>query len=155
MIKVRQTKFTNQETGECGNCFQACLASLLEIPIDDIIDTGHLAQQAQESSDNTIFWNGVEQWLESIGYELSLVTNHKEYLEQDPVGCNVHYILTGHSPRFPDDHHSVIARGGAVVWDPHPSDAGLLDFCDAMILEPLGTREQRNNELNTEYVNDR
>ena len=33
--------------------------------------------------------------------------------------------------------HCVVARGREIVWDPHPSRAGLLDWQETTVLVPI------------------
>ena len=117
MIPVTQTAF-----GEVGNCFSACLASLLHLPIDQVpyfMEQGKWYERAQA-------------WLRRRG--LYLVAFH--YGAWEPPG---YYVLGGTSPRStrPQDKHAVVAFGSEMIHDPHPSRAGLTSRDDMMVLVPL------------------
>lgn len=113
MKKVFQTKF-----GEKGNCFEACLASILEKKIDEVPTLG---------SD--------EGWL----YKLSdfLAPLGLFYIEIDPEnneerkviqamyedGTDIYHFVNGISPR--GGEHAVVGLNGKIVHDPHPGGKGL------------------------------
>ena len=91
-----------------GNCFSACVASMLEIPLDAV---PYFMGRGGE------WFTYFEEWLQPHGY-YPVCFNDANYR---PQGL---YILSGKSPRG-DFLHSVIARGLDVVHDPHPSRAGV------------------------------
>lgn len=89
-----------------GNCFSACLASILEIPLEEI----PLFLGAR--------WNGFLPWLAGRGLSASLY----------PSGVYVppgYSIAGGRSLRFAGRNHACVARDGVVVHDPHFSRDGL------------------------------
>lgn len=109
-----------------GNCFAACVASLLEIGIDDVPDLGHC------DGDWT---RPLNRWLAERG---------QGYIEFDTAEKTPYYrlprklyaILGGQSPRHIEDSdgelvgHCVVgivddAWGFKVVHDPHPSRDGI------------------------------
>lgn len=100
-----------------GNCFSACVASLLHLSIDEVP-----------------YFMGAEDW---FAYFEEWLQTRNHY----PLCFHLHrytprglHILSGLSPRGP---HSVVARGTEIVHDPHPSRAGLLERGDAIVLIPL------------------
>lgn len=120
MIEVDQTTFGFPG----GNCFSACLASLLHLPIDDVPYFMH----------DDRWFDRLEDWLGRRGF---YPVSFKLGGSWVPQGL---HILSGHSPRKPDDAkalHSVVARRDLVVHDPHPSRAGLLSHDDVVILVPI------------------
>jgi RNase P/RNase MRP subunit p29 len=104
VIPVDQTRFTVPE----GDCFNACVASLLELPLAEV---PHFC-----SHDD--WWSYFNGWLEARGlYAINFqLTNNWR-----PEGL---YILNGRSPRG-TYNHSVVALRDRVVHDPHPSRAGI------------------------------
>jgi hypothetical protein len=100
---VTQTKFPQR-----GNCFRACLATLLNINID-------FMPPFEEQSDNV--WIPAKQWLLMQG--LTICNYHSEF---PPNGYS---IAVGQSPRNPNIHHAVVALNGKQYFDPHPSRVGL------------------------------
>lgn len=127
MIPIDQTTFGfPSPTNPGGNCFTACVASLLELTIDEVpFFAGHEDR----------WWDVFVEWLDERGfwplcYRLTADTPR-------PSGF---YILGGQSPRKPDDPsalHAVVAHGDKIVHDPHPSRAGLLSRFDAIVLVPM------------------
>ena len=122
MKPVDQTRFGYPKS----NCFAACVASLLEISIEDVPDLGD--------------WNGdwtrpLNRWLagRGLGY-VEFDTSEKTPYYRLPR--KLYAILSGRSPRHlktVEDkpvHHSVIGLVDDgwhfnIVHDPHPSRDGL------------------------------
>ena len=119
MIPIQQSI-----TGARGNCFSACLASLLEVPIEDV------PLFLWESGDGTIFdWSErLDAWLKPMGlYALHFFSGQRP----PRVMPGVLHIMTGISPR--GRPHAVIGLGGEIVHDPHPDRSGLIS-CDGFVL---------------------
>lgn len=129
MIPVQQTV-----TGPRGNCFSACLASLLEIPIESV------PFFLSEVGDRTRFdWaSRLDDWLGNFG----LYALHFSTIPRSPsVMPAVLHIMTGISPR--GRPHAVIGKGHHIVWDPHPDRSGLTEVDGYVLLVPTfetGTR---------------
>lgn len=105
MIRVYQTIFGNDPRNP-GNCFQACVASLFDLPLEDV---PHFVAEKN-------WWRFLEQWLLQFGlYPVNI-----EYKGFMPQGYT---ILNGKSPR--GYAHSVIVKGGRIVHDPHPAGGGV------------------------------
>lgn len=115
MTPVFQSKLYAADGIHNGNCFAACLASLLEIPLwmvppfEDMFGRGH--GQWRERS---------EEWLARMfGMKLVRVEEHV------PPALPEFYIANGPAAR--GVHHSVVYRRGELAHDPHPSKGGVLD----------------------------
>lgn len=108
MVPVTQTLF-----GREGNCYAACLASILEIPIDRITGThgGHL--------------DPVNRFLAAHGLGIVRVTYRADAWERMNRGAWC--VLAGKSPRG-EFLHAVVGRDGRLVFDPHPSRDGIATF---------------------------
>jgi len=108
MKPVDQTKFGDPD----GNCFAACLASLLECPIEDV---------PKFQSKPKIYWMDVyDNWLGQFGLGVFSTTTdpflHAEW--------HMELIAGGNGPRgIP---HTVLWKRGKMIHDPHPSRAGLI-----------------------------
>jgi hypothetical protein len=95
-----------------GNCFAACLASILEMP---------LAEVPNYKSDQWV--TEFNAWLKPRGLALLTITLPEgiENMSQDerryflPGYC----ILAAQSPRY-DCLHAVVVHDGEIVHDPHP-----------------------------------
>lgn len=120
-------KFIDQTTFGMpgGNCFSACLASLLDISIEDV-------PYFNDPPAHRWFLRA-QAWLRPQG--LYIVT----YSFGHGFAPDGLHILGGHSPRDPEHAwlHAVIAEGDRIVHDPHPSRAGLVDRVDYTLLVPL------------------
>jgi len=107
---VRQTGPTN--------CFQACVATVLDIPIDDV----------PEACDGAKWdWDAFQDWLALRGLqaiEIGFGNGGTIYPVRHPVLC----IVTGQSPReCTTGRHAVVGEltgleGFRLLHDPHPSD---------------------------------
>lgn len=116
-------KFVDQTTfgEENGNCFSACIASILELNIEEV--PTFVAEKN--------WYKAFTEWLKPRGY-YSMYWNIKDYDESflDDFGI---CILGGQSPRG-DFLHAVVAEGRKVIHDPHPSRNGIGKLTDVMIL---------------------
>ena len=105
-----------------GDCVAACMASILELPLDDVPNL--YGGKGFERS-----WN---EWLRPIGLQIKRLDPVHQYMI---VG---YAIAVGWSPRFPGSTHAVVWHGenqdtengwkntGHIVWDPSPArDMGL------------------------------
>ena len=121
MKPVDQTTFGSPG----GNCFSACVASLLEIPIEEV----------PYFMDGGAWFERFAEWLRPRGYWPLCFKSSRD--GWTPAGL---HILSGKSPRElanPNALHSVVAHGGEIEHDPHPSRAGILTRDDFVILVPI------------------
>jgi len=125
-----------------GNCFSACVASLLELPIDEVPYFMH----TDDDPNGEKWFDRFEAWLRPYGFWAIFLRLAGPNDDWAPAGwC----ILGGQSPRAragreDDDLHTVVAFGREVRHDPHPSRKGLVDVRDCMVLVPLDpARPQR------------
>jgi hypothetical protein len=113
MTPQRQTVFVATNEKGRGNCMSACIASILNLPIEEVIDT------ASDEVRDGGFWEPIYQWLQSRGFKaLSVAPN-------SPLLNNKYSIGIGTSPRG-KFNHSVVCKNGRMVFDPHPSDDGVV-----------------------------
>jgi len=117
MIKVLQTKFCTENQN--GNCLAACLASILELRIEDI-------PQFEDMFED--WWPNVLKFLGSKG--LYPLRWDEEY------HFNGFYLVRGTSPRDPEIDHQVIYFDGKIIHDPHPDNTGVLDVKETIVLVP-------------------
>lgn len=118
--KVYQTKFGKPE----GNCFSACIASILEVGIDDV---------PCYHEDKGVWYRKYQQWLRS--YKLDFVAISDWQGEGKEVCPNVYSIVGGISPR--NLPHSVVYFGLDMVHDPHPEGGGVRDITEWIYLVPM------------------
>ena len=125
MVPVMQTKFSDEVGGVHGNCMAACVASIMELDIEDI--------PAWEDMGNDGSWGeSYYSFLESHGYETDGMANREGYtesalwdfvLDQCP-GVDGYFIVGGDSPRIARGH-AVIYCNREMIHDPHPSGMGV------------------------------
>ncbi len=100
--------------GKHGDCYRACMASLLGV----------------EPRDIPHFYDGVVvdpvEWLQGVGYHLlrmgwaGSVDELRDYMVAQNPG--IPFILSGISSR--GNSHAILVNGNT-LWDPHPSRDGL------------------------------
>lgn len=115
MKPVDQTRFGGPDAppDEVGDCFAACMASILELPLASVPpDLGSSAEWFGHCND----------WLRSRG--LALISFNWDVDQECAWPKGAWHILSGRSPRG-DWDHSTVGVEGAVVHDPHPSRGGL------------------------------
>lgn len=111
-------EFINIPGQQYGDCMRACVASLLDLSIADV---PHFLRDAD--GDPGKFWHGVYDFIEARGWEYVPARQaHDGAMCQDLDG---YHIIGGPSPRGGGLLHAVVGRHGQVVFDPHPSKAGL------------------------------
>lgn len=112
MIPVMQTKPTN--------CLEACIASLLEVRIEDIPDL--------EAYTDGPWMKKLNEWLE-INYqvvymEVQILSKEVSKFFQDK---DFFHIIIGKTLRSSKIRHAIIARQGKMLHDPYPGGLGVLD----------------------------
>ena len=118
IVQDKFVKFANDGITkiERGNCFPACVASLLEIPLNQV-------PNIEELFDCYAWFDVFVCWLENKGYEY--VVSTKDECENS----GDYYLVSGKSPRG-DFNHIVIYKDGKMVHDPHPDGTGVLTEVD-------------------------
>lgn len=117
MKPVEQTKFGYPD----GNCMMACVASITEIPLDELPDLRTEADLVGKS-----WWYVSEKALAKNGW--IILWHEVEVDKLIPPGWS---IANGDSPRGITNKdgspvgHSVVVFDGELKHDPHPSDSGL------------------------------
>lgn len=111
-----------------GDCFRCCIASLLELPAEAV--PHFMADDWGKDKDFT--WYGkLNGWLAARGVvllELGPIPDEfhgpKWFESIAAGGFDAFHVMSGMSPR--GFRHSVVARNGVVVHDPHPDRTGLV-----------------------------
>lgn len=121
MKPVLQTKFatpaSDREGGEhLGNCMQASVASILELPLEDV---PHFAAFAED------WWPKLRDWLDERGFMLVVA---EPELQQRGF-C----LAIGQSPRGPYNH-VVVFEDGELAHDPNPAGGGLAEVSELWLL---------------------
>lgn len=124
MTPVKQSKLYCADGIHNGNCFAACVASLLDLPLwmvppfEDMFGRG-----------GSVWRVRADEWLERM-FKLEI-----EDALPDAADLPEFYIANGPSSR--GVMHSVIYSGGNLVHDPHPSNEGLGEVRWCYYLRPV------------------
>lgn len=103
---------------ENGDCLRAAVASLMKLPLGEV---PHFCSRENEAKG----WvELMQEWFAARGYAVCEL-QYGDWVHSVLPGA--YYLLSGRSPRFPDEYHVVIAQEGQVVHDPHPDDSGVLE----------------------------
>jgi len=122
MKPIMQTKFN-----EDGNCWQAAVASLLEIPLEAVPDFSNKANPNRQTDWFTHF----SHWLFD---EFSMFV----WIYNPEREIPAFHILAGESPR--GFSHAVVARKDEIIHDPHPEGGGLVKLEERYLFFPLSPR---------------
>jgi hypothetical protein len=113
MIPVDQ----REVDAEVGDCLKCCVASILELPYETV---PHFVKADRWYG--VPWFHGLWDFLKPMGLDAHCF-NGENWSETDPEFA----IVTGKSPRFKGIYHAVVyQRGKGLVFDPHPSRAGIL-----------------------------
>jgi len=132
-----------------GNCYAACLASLLEVDLSDIPapDAGDF-----DSWDN--YWPKLHRWAVERGFFIVDANGVGEegrtsFVSSAAYGGGGYWIASGPGPR--GVFHAVVMRDLEMVHDPHPDRAGLEKITSVSVLVPLDPSDAgRSAVLNQE-----
>jgi hypothetical protein len=113
MTPVKQSKLYVPDGIHNGNCYAACLASLLDLPL-------WMVPPWEDMFGRGAWYQRTEEWLQRM-FGLTILRTKGHEVEAMPE----FYIANGLSPR--DVYHSVIFSAGKLVHDPHPSNAGIAE----------------------------
>jgi hypothetical protein len=111
MTPVNQSKLYAADAIHNGNCFAACLASLLDLPL-------WMVPPFEDMFGRSDWSDRVDEWLTRV-HGFIRVRTEGHVVD----GLPEFYIASGLSPR--GVRHSVIYSAGVMVHDPHPSKAGI------------------------------
>lgn len=124
---ITQDKFYEPEKGLHGNCQQAATASLLGLRIDEV--PNFMAFKDTEKG----FWGSFFEFAKSRGFAVLEFGGDRHF--------ECYHLASGPSVRGVS--HAVVYRAGKLVWDPHPSRAGILEVTSVCVLVPIDLAEWR------------
>jgi len=128
MIKVNQTTFGGKDAplSEQGDCFQACVASILEIPLEDAFD-------CRPYPDETWF-DKFNEWLRPRGLYCIIF----DHTAEKPLACTqiLGFAIMDcmSTTLYQGEHHVVVIHNQEVVHDPNPHAGGRLGDCQGFML---------------------
>lgn len=143
MIPVKQTKFVfHNDNGimvQRGNCFAACIASLMECPITDVLNVEELYvlpdwQIILQRWLNEHKWG----WHTNMNFDYFHDKITHNSIEGDlfrKKNKDELYLVSGNTVR--GVQHICIYKAGILIHDPHPSNVGLITFEIFETIKPL------------------
>jgi hypothetical protein len=119
---------------QLGDCLRACIASLLDLPADQVphfVQDGYYAGDLDDDGDQ--WYRLLRGWLRDRGMDVlwPAADDVGEYLPWSLLDL---CLLCGPSPRGPFLHVVVGRPDGTVVHDPHPSRDGLAGAATSIAL---------------------
>lgn len=116
MIPTAQTRVGSQ-----GNCFSACLSSILEIPLWEIPNF---------STDDDLFLGEVQEFLATHGMYYVQVPIDEPTIQAAFANKSIDlwHLIEGISPR--GGEHACVGLNGELYFDPHPPHTGGLVSTD-------------------------
>lgn len=118
MIPVYQTRFGERTSNETkgGNCFQAAVASLFELPLEEVPDFCNIYPIY------TCQWyTAYREWLRKRGF--SVITLDYEITKDKSAFEDCFLIVSGKNKN--GVMHSVIYRNGVLIHNPNPNCTGI------------------------------
>jgi len=131
---VTQTVLGGGEDGKpAGNCFRACLASVIECDIDSFPEFENMGRD---------WWNPFQKSLGEHGYMCHGFGKPEDMDNPELApGVDGYIVVSGGSPRGYSRGHAVIYKDGEMVHDPHPSREGITGLNGFYMIEPLPQEE--------------
>lgn len=124
MIPVDQTTFgplrsdiASREV-RVGNCFSACVASILELPIDDVPQF-NTPPSFDVVEPDAAWWERFKEWL-AVRCLFAVCFDRRPDSEPPPGWPKGYSIAGGMSPRNKGVMHAAVCLDGVLVHDPNP-----------------------------------
>ena len=134
VIKVYQTKFGGVDApiGERGNCWQAAVASILELPLQDVPDI-------QVYDDKMWWFDKFREWLEQYGLgAIGLSTGGNITIQgYHLIECKSTTLKNG-------ELHVVVGLNEKVVHDPNPNANILGEVVDYIVFTTLNPKQGKD-----------
>lgn len=104
--------------GLYGDCFKCCLASILELPYEDV---PHFF--AYNSGDPWPGWDACIDWLGERGMFLFYQNFQEHQLDAQLTRrwLNGYHFMFGRAKGLPESSHCVVGLRGRMVFNPHPN----------------------------------
>jgi hypothetical protein len=100
-----------------GNCFAACLASILELPVGAVPNIYEGADTLYYDPD--VAYQRMQVWLRGMGLTLTWSDKPDDHEGEWPTWYPDGYWIATHV--LPDDMpHATVWRGAKFAWDPYP-----------------------------------
>ena len=120
MTPVKQEFIHDPSNGVYGDCQRAVIASLLDLPLTEVPHFLGLAKNNTE-----LYWYMIQEFLREKGYAWLTIPANSGAAFFGAVAESVYHEISGPSPRGQGITHAVVGCDGTIMFDPHPSNAGL------------------------------
>lgn len=130
--RPKQTFLT--ENGQVGDCWRCCVAAVLQVPAESV---PHFVRDSESCMADTQLWLNDRGFLLVAGGRGVTLGFHRWHgVKGEPAHHPV--ISCGISPRTakPGQHHAVVKVNDVMVYDPHPSNGGLVWVVEEFIIVP-------------------
>jgi hypothetical protein len=127
LARVTQQFTAKQDGGgNVGDCVRACICSMTGLAVEDVPHFAkHGFDDPKGTPDHNVWWHALVGFMALLEPSYVTVTTETPPEPSDTVDdLYGMYLASGKSPRG-DWQHCVVGRGGEVIWDPHPSRAGV------------------------------
>lgn len=130
--------YTQTHLAPVGNCWQTAVACILEVDPGELPDQATHDMKLVDGKWTGQSYNNVLQAYLRKHHGLAYVETHLPEEALARLSVHGHHLITGRTVRTDERgiRHCVVGRDGAVVWDPHPSRAGLTDDLRWSLLVP-------------------
>lgn len=124
MIKTKQTELHTEISN--GNCWIACIASILELDIDKFPSPNEFKNEEWIN-----YHNRVIDCLNELGYDYEIYTINQYIPKSELV------IAVGKSPRGNFNHAVIWDDCKGIVHDPHPDNTGInsIEFFERIVIK--------------------
>jgi hypothetical protein len=104
-----------------GDCFRCCIASILELPADQV---PHVYEgEGWFDETGRVGMKRLRDWLATIGFYYFEFELPADKVDEWVDGFDCHYIISGMGAR--GVRHVCVGFSGKIVHDPHPSRSGI------------------------------
>lgn len=125
------------ENGQVGDCWRCCIAAILQVPAESV---PHFLKEAlaQERNEDCM----TQEWLNERGYCLIQVEDAIIFHTFQTPFKGIPVIEAGPTERSRGmgKHHCIVTYERKMVYDPHPSNAGLTYVAHRYLIVPLYER---------------
>ena len=123
------------ENGEIGDCWRCCIAAVIG---ESAWRVPHFLEQHLNHPDKHDCDADTQEWLNDRGFAIFYVTgdNGMHFPRWGRSKLSIPLISCGPSPRSKEmhQHHAVVTVNNQLVYDPHPSNAGLTAITEQWLI---------------------
>lgn len=146
MKKVYQTRFGGSDSpvSEQGNCFQACVASIFEIPLEEAFDCIPYSRKDDVGKpvDEAVEFIEFNKWLSGYGLQTIFVQAYP--MPRMTTLRGIHLMEVESSTLKKGEGHMVVIRDGEVVHDPNPNAKEIGKVVGVYLIVPIDPADRVN-----------